>query len=231
MVQSGGLPPTPATLLSQTPSPAERCKRIENHFSIRLSQIANLLVSSLSIQVRQTPKPSRTRKRAPSLVAQLPLGPPSLSPLSPHPPEAWGGGRASQPHIFLSELCLLHFTGRVNTSPLRAEKKEITQPRCRQCSPVCQREERREIKANKTSKSQIPKPPLGYLAAVKVNTGTWRRGEPIPNKMQAAVECGIHRPTRLHFQACDRRPHGPIFSANVQVACLDCGTKTVFSEN
>lgn len=105
--------------------------------------------------------------------------------------------------------CTLPFSfhSHVNSSPPRAKKKERTRPRCRKCSPVCQGEERREIKANKTSKSKIPKPPLGHPAAVKVNTGTWQRREsPAQIKNQAAVESGVDRPARLHFQGRDGCP-------------------------
>lgn len=53
----------------------------------------------------------------------------------------------------------------------------------------CQGKERREIKANKTSKSKIPKPPLWYPAAVKVNTGRWHRGKTHPEKKPGS--CGV----------------------------------------
>lgn len=90
----------------------------------------------------------------------------------------------------------------------------------------CQGEERREIKANKTSKSKISKSPLWCLAAVKVNTGTWQRGEKASQiKARQLWSLGRTDQARLHFQGRDGRPHRLVYFANIQVVCLDCRGK------
>ena len=124
-------------------------------------------------------------------------------------PSATEGTEPHSPPPLPPHALPFSFHSRVNTSPLRAKKKEITQPRCRQCSPVCQGEERREIKANKTSKGKN----LQTSSRVPGSCQSQHRrlvegGKPVPSKTQAAVESGIHRPTRLQFQGRDRRPPG-----------------------
>lgn len=163
-------------------------------------------VPHLHIQVQQTLKPSGRPRQAPSLAVWVPL---ALLPSSPLVPSATEGTEPHSPPPLPLHALPFSFHSRVNTSPLRAKKKEITQPRCRQCSPVCQGEERREIKANKTSKGKN----LQTSSRVPGSCQSQHRrlvegGKPVPSKTQAAVESGIHRPTRLHFQGRDRRPPG-----------------------
>lgn len=145
-----------------------------------------------------------------------PLAPPFPLPSAPSSAPSSSARRSGEgteplpaPHLPPHPPCALPFSfhSHVNSSPPRAKKKERTWPRCRKCSPVCQGEERREIKANKTSKSKIPKPPLGHPAAVKVNTGNWQRREsPSRIKPRQLWSLGWIDQARLHFQGRDGRP-------------------------
>lgn len=94
--------------------------------------------------------------------------------------------------IHLPVLCL-SLQG-VKASPPRATgKKKITQLGCCQPSPVCQK---REIKANKTSKGKIPKPPFGTQQLSKKTQGPQERGEPTPNENHSCCRCELHRQSR-----------------------------------
>lgn len=94
--------------------------------------------------------------------------------------------------IHLPVLCL-SLQG-VKASPPRATgKKKITQLGCCQPSPVCQK---REIKANKTSKGKLPKPPFGTQQLSKKTQGPQERGEPTPNENHSCCRCELHRQSR-----------------------------------
>lgn len=177
-----------------------------SHFFLRLFQIASLLVSNLQIQALQIPEPRGTLRSSP----MSPL-PGSLWPTLSSPPLCscflQGLGRGQSLTATTSSCLPLPFSfhSRVNTSPPRAKKKGVTQPRCQRCSPACQEEERTEVKANKTPESKIPRPPLG-TAAVKANTGTWRWGGGSQIKARQPWSLGLIGQARLHFQGCDGRP-------------------------
>lgn len=165
----------------------------------------------IGFQSLQTPHSKRDSKKEHHLWLPGPSGSTPSSPLCSLICQGLRGGGQSltAPHFPPHPPCTLPFSfhSRVNSSPLRTKKKERTWPRCRKCSPVCQGEERREIKANKTSKSKIPKPPLGHPAAVKFNTDTRHRGES-PSQIQPKQlrSLGFRDQAGLPFQGRDGGP-------------------------